>query len=115
MCVCAPDLEVTGGVDEQVGGFEVTVQHVGRVDVLEASQDLVQEVADVVVAQPLALQQLVQVRLHQGLHDVAAGTQESRRTTGDIVFAKNRLQECLHSFFILPYSATGVYELQIPA
>ena len=50
-------------------------------NVLEASQDLVEEVADVVVAQPLALQQLVQVRLHQGLHDVAGGTQGSRRTT----------------------------------
>ena len=64
-------LEVAGGVDEQVGGLEVTVQHVGRVDVLEASQDLVEEIADVVVAQPLSLQQLVQVRLHQSLNDVA--------------------------------------------
>lgn len=80
MCVCA-DLEVTGGVDEQVGGLEVTVQHVGRVDVLESSQDLVEEIADVVVAQLLALQQLVQVRLHQSLHDVAGGTHRSRRTT----------------------------------
>lgn len=49
------------------------MQHVGRVDVLEAPQDLVQEVADVVVAQPLGLEQLVKVRLHQGLHDVAGG------------------------------------------
>jgi len=75
------DLEVAGGVDEQVGGLEVTVQHVGRVNVLEASQDLVEEIADVVVAQPLGLQQLVQVRLHQGLHDVAGRTRGSRRTT----------------------------------
>ncbi|TNN83419.1 hypothetical protein EYF80_006400 [Liparis tanakae] len=56
-------LVVKRGVDEQVGGLEVTVQHVGRVDVLEASQDLVEEIADVVVAQPLGLQQLVQVRV----------------------------------------------------
>lgn len=42
-------------------------------DVLQASQDLVEEVADVVVAQLLGLQQLVKVRLHQSLHDVAGG------------------------------------------
>lgn len=72
MCVRV-DLEVTGGVDEQVGGLQVAVQHVGRVDVLQASQDLVEEVADVVVAQLLGLQQLVEVRLHQSLHDVAGG------------------------------------------
>lgn len=44
------NLEVAGGVDEQVGGLEIPVQHVGGVNVLEASQDLVEEVADVVVA-----------------------------------------------------------------
>ena len=66
-------LQVTGGVDEQVGGLQVTVQHVGRVDVLQSTQDLVEEVANVVVAQLLRLQQLVKVRLHQGLHDVAEG------------------------------------------
>lgn len=57
------------------------MQHVGRVDVLEASQDLVEEVANMVVAQPLALQQLVQVRLHQCLHNVAERTHGSRTTT----------------------------------
>lgn len=86
LCVCVfrsrADLEVAGGVDEQVGGLEVTVQHVGRVNVLETSQDLVEEIADVVVAQPLALQQLVQVCLHQSLHDVAGSACRSRRTPG---------------------------------
>lgn len=67
------DLEVAGGVDEKVGGFQVAVQHVGRVNVLEASQDLVEEVAHMVIAQPLSLQQLVEVCLHQSLHDVAGG------------------------------------------
>lgn len=57
------------------------MQHVGRVDVLEASQDLVEEVADVVVAQLLGLQQLVQVRLHQSLHDVAGGGRRGSRAT----------------------------------
>lgn len=49
------------------------MQHVGGVNVLQASQDLVEKVADVVVAQLLGLQQLVKVRLHQSLHDVAGG------------------------------------------
>lgn len=76
------DLEVASGVDEQVGGLEVPVQHVGRVDVLEPSQDLVEEIADVVVAQLLALEQLVQVCLHQRLHDVTGGALESRGHRG---------------------------------
>lgn len=40
-------------------------------DILQAPQDLVEEVADVVVAQLLTFEQLVQVCLHQVLHDVA--------------------------------------------
>ena len=40
-------------------------------DVLEAPQDLVQEVADVVIAQPLVLQKLVEVSFHQCLHYVS--------------------------------------------
>lgn len=40
-------------------------------DVLQATQDLVQEVADVIVAEVLRLQQLVQIGLHQVLHNVA--------------------------------------------
>lgn len=52
-------------------------------DVLEASQDLVEKVTDVVIAQPLDLQQLVKVRLHQGLHDVAGGKNGSRRIKTD--------------------------------
>lgn len=74
MIVCVwTYLEVTRSVDEQVWGLEVTVQHISGVNVLEAAQDLIQEVADMVIAQPLALQQLVQVCLHQSLHDVAEG------------------------------------------
>ena len=50
-------LEVTRGVEQQVAGLQVPVQHVGRVDVLETTQDLIQEVADVVVAQLLKSRQ----------------------------------------------------------
>jgi hypothetical protein len=40
---CQPkvaDLEVAGGVEQQVGGLEVAVQHRGRVQVLETPQQL---------------------------------------------------------------------------
>ena len=50
------DLQVAGGVEQKVAGFEVAMQYVGRVYVLESAQDLVEEVADVVVAQFLRLQ-----------------------------------------------------------
>lgn len=39
-------------------------------DILEAPKDLVEEVANVVVAQLLAFEQLVQVCLHQVLHNI---------------------------------------------
>ena len=47
------------------------MQYVGRVDVFEAPQDLVEEVAHVVIAQLLCLQQFVHVCLHQALHYVS--------------------------------------------
>ena len=34
---CPTNLEITGGVEEEVGRLEVSVEDVGRVDVLEAS------------------------------------------------------------------------------
>lgn len=43
-------LQITGGVQEQVRRFQVAMEHVRRVDVLETSKNLVEEVADVVVA-----------------------------------------------------------------
>ena len=48
------------------------MKNVGRMDVLESSQDLVQEVADVIVAQVLGLQEFVEVCLHQILDNVAS-------------------------------------------
>ena len=62
--------EIAGGVEEQIGRLQVPVQHIGRMDVLQSSEYLVEEVANVVVAQPLRLQQFVQIRLHQALHNV---------------------------------------------
>ena len=48
------DLELAVGVDEQVAGLQVTMQHVRRVDVLEAAQDLVDEGLEVGVGEGLA-------------------------------------------------------------
>ncbi len=53
------------------------MENVGRMDVLESTEDLVEEVADVVVAEVLRLQQFVEIGLHQCLDDVANAT--SRR------------------------------------
>ena len=44
------------------------MQYVRRVDVLEGAQHLVGEVADVISAECLRLQELVKIRLHQSLH-----------------------------------------------
>ena len=48
------DLELAVGVDEQVAGLEVAVQHIGRVYVLQSAEDLVDEGLEVGVGQGLA-------------------------------------------------------------
>ena len=64
------NLEITGGVQQQVAGLEISVQHICRVNVLQTPQYLVEKVADVIIAKTLGLQQFVQVGLHQTLDDV---------------------------------------------
>ena len=44
------DLEITGCVQQEVAGLEISVKNVSRVDVLQSSQYLVEEVADVIIA-----------------------------------------------------------------
>ena len=66
-------LQVACCVEQQVARLEISVQYVSRVDVLESTEDLVEEVADMVVAQPLCFQQLVHVCFHEGLYNVAGG------------------------------------------
>ena len=46
------------------------MEYICTVNVLEPSEDLVCEVADVVVAEVLSLQELIEVSLHQCLHNV---------------------------------------------
>ena len=48
------DLEFAVGVDEQIARFEIAVQHVGAVDVLQTAQDLVDEGLEVGIRQRLA-------------------------------------------------------------
>ncbi len=57
------------------------MQDVGRVDVLESPEDLVEEVADVVLAQLLRAQQLEQVALHERLHKVEVLYRKRRKYT----------------------------------
>lgn len=48
------NLELAVGIDQQVTGFEIAVQDVGRVDVLETTEDLVDEGLEVGIGQRLA-------------------------------------------------------------
>lgn len=48
------NLELAVGVDEQVAGFQVSVQNIGRVNVLEAAEDLVDEGLEVGVGEGLS-------------------------------------------------------------
>ena len=41
-------LQITGRIQQNVAGLEVTVEYIGRVDILEPSQYLVDEVADMI-------------------------------------------------------------------
>lgn len=57
-------------VDKQVSRLEVSVQHISRVDVLKAPEELVHEESGVALRQKTPLQQLTQVCLHVLLHNV---------------------------------------------
>lgn len=48
------NLQFAVGIDEQVAGLEIAVQDVGRVDILEAAEDLVDKGLEVGVGQRLA-------------------------------------------------------------
>ena len=53
-----PNLQIASSVEQEVGGFEVSVKHVSTVYILEPSQYLIEEIADMVVAQCLSLRYL---------------------------------------------------------
>lgn len=57
------------------------MQDIGRVNVFQPSQDLVQKVADMVVAELLCLQQFVKIGLHQVLYDIAEAQLKNYNTT----------------------------------
>jgi hypothetical protein len=68
------NLQLAVGVDEQVARLEIAVQHVGRVDVLEAAQNLVDEGLEVGVGERLAgADDSCQVTLHQLYRGVVSG------------------------------------------
>lgn len=62
------NLQLAVTVDEQVARLEVAMDHVSRVDVLDAAEELVEEELDVQVAERLAASHdLMEIRLH-GFH-----------------------------------------------
>lgn len=67
-------------------------------DVLQATQDLVQEVADVIVAEVLRLQQLVQIGLHQVLYDVAGDL----ASQGCVICSLDSLTSCRKILSLIP-------------
>lgn len=50
-------------------------------DILEASQDLVKEITDVIVAEMLSFQELVEVSLHKILHNVSVNHVKANQLT----------------------------------
>ena len=46
-------LEITRGVEEQIRRLQISMKHVSGVNVLETTENLIQEVADVIVTQSL--------------------------------------------------------------
>ena len=84
------NLEITGCVQQEVAGLQISVKDIGGVDVLQASQYLVEKVADVIIAQPLGLQQFIKVSLHKTLnyidifHCVLAGGSQDVSDVNDV-------------------------------
>jgi hypothetical protein len=105
-------LEVAVGVQQQVRGLQVSVQHIGRVHVLEGLEDLVDEVLDVVYAERLLrVDDPVQVSLHEVAHNVdivegcEAGRAQDVHDVDDVVVAELAQQ------LDLSQDALGVYEV----
>lgn len=63
------DFQVAGGVQKQVARLQIPMQHVGRVNVLETSQNLIEEIAHMVVGKLLSLEKFVQISLHETLEE----------------------------------------------
>lgn len=64
-------------------------------DVLQASKYLVEEVADVIVAQSLGFQQLIQIGLHQTLYDVHVAHLINWARSNDVPYIDDlALDEC---------------------
>ena len=79
-------LQVAVGVEQQVARLEVAMQHICRVNELEAAKYLIEEVAHVLVAYRLGFKQLVQVGLHQTLHYVHVLHLIDGRRSNDVLY-----------------------------
>lgn len=63
------DLQVASGVEKEIAWLEITMNDIGGVNVFQSSQNLIQEVANMIIAKMLSLQEFVQIRFHQILNN----------------------------------------------
>ena len=47
------------------------MKNICRVDVLETSEDLIEKITNVIIAQPLRFEEFVEVCFHQALHNIS--------------------------------------------
>jgi hypothetical protein len=66
-------LQVTVLVDENVGRLQVSVDDTGRVDVFQASEDLVEEVLDELLFEWTGSEESVEIGTEKLSHEVAGG------------------------------------------
>ena len=64
------DFEIAVGIEQQVGGFQVTVEDVGRMHCLESAEGLVNEVLAVVVGEVLSANDAVHICFHELLDEI---------------------------------------------
>ena len=64
------DFEIAVGIEQQVGGFQVTVEDVGRMHCLEGAEGLVNEVLAVVVGEVLRANDTVHICFHELLDEI---------------------------------------------
>ena len=103
------DFEVAVGIEEEVGGLEVAMEHMGGVDILEATKGLVDEVLDVVVGELLGrLDDLVEVSVHELVHEVEVGKGGVGFGTHDVEEADEVLVAEVPQELHLAKGATGV-------
>lgn len=83
------NFQVAVGVEQQITRFQISMQtekktktlfvfrrsekrflHVGRMNVFQSAKNLIEEITNVFIGEPLMTKQLIQIAFHQTLNDV---------------------------------------------